>query len=156
MPTDLPCRRQQSRPSSLSTLPVAIVGLRLRLHGRRIEQDFGDRDHIKFLQHLNAWVALRRYNFEKPGSETSLELIESRNTFCDRTRDSLSKTAREKGRLARVAGRMTPARARGNSRDPKRLEAVGKYFHDRMLRHWQHISLSCHSGRQPWRSAWRS
>lgn len=147
MPTDLPRRRQQSRPYRLSRLRGAIVDLRLRLLGWRIEQALEERDHIKFLHYLNAWADLHRRGLEKLGSEISLELIESRKTFCDRARDSLSKIAREERRLARIAGRMELARARGNSRASQRLDVVGKYSHDRTLRHWQHIALSFHSRR---------
>jgi hypothetical protein len=147
MPTDLPSRRPESPTYRLSTLRLAVVDLRLRLLGWRIEQALEERDHIKFLHYLNAWADLHRRTLERLRPGIHLKLIENRNTFCDRLRESLSKIAREERRLTRVAGRMKLARMRGNSRDYARLDAVGKNSHDRTLRHWQHISLSFHSRR---------
>ncbi|MFH6781352.1 MULTISPECIES: hypothetical protein [Methylobacterium] len=152
MPTDLPSRRQYSQAYGLSTLRVAINGLRLRLLGWRIEQALEERDHIKFLRYLNAWAELHRRASEGSGpgafpSATETSATEGRNLFCDRARDIVSKIAREERRLARIVGRLKLARLRGSRRDYERSYAVGQKSYDRTLRLWQHISLSFQSRR---------
>ena len=73
--------------------------------------------------------------------------VESKDVFCDRAREILSRIAREERRLDRIVGRLKLARVQGNRRGYDRSYAVGKKSYDRTVRLWQHISLSFHSRR---------
>ena len=95
MPTDLPPRRSSPRTHALSTLHVAIAGMRLRLLGWGIKQAVEDRDHIKLLKRLDAWANLHERMSERLEGEISPNTNLTRSIFCDRVRDSVSKIAHE-------------------------------------------------------------
>ncbi len=147
MPTDLPSRRNSPRTHAISTLHVAIAGLRLRFLGWGIEQALEDRDHVKLLRRLNAWAYLHERISERLDGEIPPTTGRDRSIFCDRVRENVSKIAREERRIDRVAGRMKKARLQGNRRDYERSYRIGKISYDRTLFLWNRISFSYHSGR---------
>ncbi|QRE74280.1 hypothetical protein [Methylobacterium aquaticum] len=145
MPTDLPSRRNSPRTHAISTLHMAIAGLRLRFLGWGIEQALEDRDHVKLLRRLNAWADLHGRISERLGGEMSPNIGHNRNAFCDRIRKNVSKIAHEERRIDRVAGRMKKARLQGNQRNYERSYLIGKSSYDRTLFLWDRISFSYHS-----------
>lgn len=145
MPTDLPSRRNSPRTHAISTLHVAIAGLRLRFLGWGIEQALEDRDHVQLLRRLNAWADLHGRISERLDGEISPTIDRNRNVFCDRVRESVSKIAHEERRIDRVAGRMKRARLQENRRNYERSYLIGKISYERTLFLWDRISFSYHS-----------
>ncbi|MFH6786442.1 MULTISPECIES: hypothetical protein [Methylobacterium] len=147
MPTDLRPPRPPSEVHGISTLRVAIIGIRLRLLGWRIEQALEEHDHVKLLQLLNTWADLHRRTSARLHGEVSSNIDAMRDMFCDRARKNISKIVREEQRLDRVASRMKRARIRENARDYERSYAVGKESYFRTLLLWRNISASLSSRR---------
>lgn len=147
MPTDLPSRRPPSRVHGISTLRIAITGIRLRLLGWRIEQAVEEHDHVKLLQVLNTWVALHQRTSALLHDEVPANMDRDRNLFCDRLRVSVSKIIREERRLDRISSRLKRDRIRGNIRSYERSYAIGKESYDRTLSLWRCISMSFNSRR---------
>lgn len=146
MPTDLPSRQNSPRTLAISTLHVAIAGLRLRFLGWGIERALEDRDHVKLMERLSAWADLHERISERLGREIPPTTSHNRSMFCDRVRENISKIAREERRIDRVVNRMKKARLQGNQRDYERSYLIGKTSYDRTLFLCDRISFSYHSG----------
>ncbi|KMO36365.1 hypothetical protein VQ02_15495 [Methylobacterium variabile] len=139
MPTDLPSRYKSPRSRGATALRTAVVGLRLRLLGWRIEKALEDRDHARLLRLTAAWDDLRRDRAADPASDPSRARDRRWDMACERVRRAVPKIEREERRLAWVVERMGRARAARDERAYERSCLLGRAAQERLIQLWGQI-----------------